>query len=127
MTLGSATTSPQSRPSTPASQLYDVQQGVLVLPGGAGEPSQVTYDLSANSPANSIFSHDDPDPAMSSANSVQPVAKAPNLNSSSVGPDFAARSEADSGAGKAGQVSRSATVSYLDLAGPPQDLSLIHI
>ena len=92
------------------------------MPGGAGEPSQVTYDLSANLPANSIFSHDDPDPATSSVNSVQPAAKAPNLNSSSVGPDFAARSEADSGAGKAGQASRSATVSYLDLAGPPQDL-----
>ena len=49
----------------------------------------------------------------------QPAAKAPNLNSSSFGPDFAALSEADSGAGKAGQASGAATVSYLDLAQDP--------
>ena len=48
----------QSQPLTPASQPYDVQQGVLVLPGGAGEPLKVTNKLTDISPANSIFSHD---------------------------------------------------------------------
>ena len=56
--LFQALESQQSQPPTPASQPYDVQQGVLVLPGGAGEPLKVTNNLTDNSPANSIFSHD---------------------------------------------------------------------
>ena len=59
--LESTATSPRTRPSTPASQLYDLQQGVQVLPGDAGEPSQVTYNLSDSPSANSVYSHGDPD------------------------------------------------------------------